>query len=213
MNKTLTYLFDPLCGWCYGAGGPLPQVLEQSGLTITLVPTGLFAGAGARPMSREFAAYAWANDQRIERLTGQVFSERYRTHVLADESQAFDSGPATVALTAVAQVAPEREFEALKAIQHARYVDGANISRLGTLADIIAGMGLAEVADHLRQPDAALVQLTHERMQGGRALLGSVGVQGVPTFILDKGGKRRVLNASAIFSNPQAFASELSLAG
>jgi len=51
---TLTYLFDPLRGWCYGA----------------------------RPMDANFAAYAWANDQRIAQMTGLPFSPAYRDGVL-----------------------------------------------------------------------------------------------------------------------------------
>lgn len=75
MTQTVTYLFDPLCGWCYGAAPVLGALAQQPGIRVELLPTGLFAGDGARAMDNEFAAYAWSNDQRIERLTGQPFSE------------------------------------------------------------------------------------------------------------------------------------------
>ncbi|TIX61245.1 MAG: DsbA family protein, partial [Mesorhizobium sp.] len=42
-NATLTYLFDPLCGWCYGAT-PMLDRLEKSGVVLELLPTGLFSG-------------------------------------------------------------------------------------------------------------------------------------------------------------------------
>ena len=74
MNKALQYLFDPLCGWCYGAAPTVSALLETSGLSIELLPTGLFAGEGARPMSDEFAAYAWSNDQRIEQSLSATYS-------------------------------------------------------------------------------------------------------------------------------------------
>lgn len=210
MNKTLTYLFDPLCGWCYGAGGPLPQVIEATGLSLELIPTGLFAGEGARAMDDEFAHYAWSNDQRIARLTGQVFSERYRDQVLADRTQLFDSGPATVALAAVQQTAPERVFDALKAIQLARYVDGEDVTRLPNLAERLTGIGLAVAAARLADPDADLLQATQEWVGLGRQLLRRAGAQGVPTFILNREGEApRLLHASAIFSNPDTFAREL----
>ena len=67
----VSYLFDPLCGWCYGASPMVEKLAAEPDFTVTLVPTGLFSGAGARPMDAAFAAYAWENDQRIERLTGQ----------------------------------------------------------------------------------------------------------------------------------------------
>ncbi|MDP0202559.1 hypothetical protein Q7300_02875 [Glaesserella parasuis] len=34
------YLFDPLCGWCYGASATLQKLNEIYPLTLT--PTGLF---------------------------------------------------------------------------------------------------------------------------------------------------------------------------
>ncbi|MEE1888908.1 DsbA family protein [Pseudomonas carassii] len=210
MNKTLVYLFDPLCGWCYGAGGPLPQVLESTGLALRLIPTGLFSGSGARAMDDDFAAYAWSNDQRIERLTGQVFSERYRDQVLADRLQGFDSGPSTLALSAVNLTSPEREFEALKAIQAARYVDGQDVTRLETLTAVLVNLGLDTAAERLTRPDSALLQANDDRVGQGRALLRRVGGQGVPTFVLHQADDAlQLLPASAIFSDPEAFIREL----
>ena len=36
-DATVTYLFDPLCGWCYGAT-PMLDRLAASGITLTLMP-------------------------------------------------------------------------------------------------------------------------------------------------------------------------------
>lgn len=207
--RTLTYLFDPLCGWCYGAGERLSSTLAASDVQLELLPTGLFSGQGARAMDDAFAAYAWANDQRIARLTGQVFSDRYREQVLGDRAQPFDSGAATVALTAVGLDAPQRVFEALKAIQHARYVDGQDVTRMDTLIGLFARIGLTRAASALAEVDPPLLQATRSRVERGQALLARVGAQGVPTFVLEEDGRSRLLHAGAIFSNPQAFAAEL----
>ncbi|MEW5547592.1 DsbA family protein [Pseudomonas soli] len=212
MNKTLVYLYDPLCGWCYGAGGPLPQVLESTCIALRLIPTGLFSGSGARAMDDDFAAYAWSNDQRIERLTGQVFSERYRDQVLADRLQGFDSAPSTLALSAVSLTSPEHEFEALKAIQAARYVDGLDVTRLETLTAVLADLGLDAAAQRLTCPDSGLLQANDDRVGQGRALLRRVGGRGVPTFVLQQADNAmQLLPASAIFSDPQAFIRELNV--
>ena len=126
MNKTLHYLFDPLCNWCYGATPAVSDLLGTPGIVVKLWPTGLFYGEGARAMDDAFENFALSNDQRIERLTGQCFTERYRHRVLGDRHQLFDSGPATVALTAVSLVNAARELETLKAIQsvHATWMAG-----------------------------------------------------------------------------------------
>jgi putative protein-disulfide isomerase len=209
MDKTLHYLFDPLCGWCYGAAPAVSGLLEVPGVRLELLPTGLFSGEGARPMDDAFAAYAWSNDQRIERLTGQRFSERYRDQILGNRQQLFDSGPATVALTAVSLTAPARELEALKAIQHARYVDGGDVTSLAALADLLTALGLAEAAARLAQADAQLLAANRARMDRAQALMREFGARGVPTLIVESGAKRRVLDHAAAYANPQALLHQL----
>lgn len=205
MNKTLYYLFDPLCGWCYGAGKAVKALVDVPGLALRLLPSGLFSGEGARSMDADFAEYAWENDQRIEQLTGQHFSERYRSEVLTHHQQMFDSGPATAALTAVELTMPERELETLTAIQHARYLDGRDITQIDTLVAILLGLGLEPAAARVAQLDTGLLAANRARVDNAQALLREFGARGVPTFILEKDGKRQLLQSNAIFSNPQAF--------
>src|SRR4051812_45860955 len=180
-TTAVTYLFDPLCGWCYGASAALEKLVARPDFVIELAPTGLFAGAGARPMDDGFATYAWTNDQRISRLTGQPFSEAYRRNVLGDRTRLFDSAPATLALTAVALTASDREFEALKAIQKARYVDGRDITDSTVLMRILLAMNL-DVTD-LATPADELVAAHRERVESARQTMRRFGLQGVPALI------------------------------
>ena len=212
MTATLNYVFDPLCGWCYGASATISRLSDNPGVQLNLVPSGLFSGAGSRPMDDEFAAYAWSNDQRIGRLSGQPFSDRYRSEVLADRQQMLDSGPATVALTAVAQTAPERELEALLALQRARYVQGLDVTLLDTLRGVLRTLGLEQAATLLEKPDATLLEATRRRMAHAQTLLAEFGARGVPTLILDQGGDRKLLDASSMYSNPQAFVDQFTAA-
>jgi putative protein-disulfide isomerase len=209
MAQTLYYLFDPLCGWCYGATPAVARLRETTDVAVELLPTGLFSGAGARPMDDDFAAYAWTNDQRIERLTAQRFTERYRAQVLGDRQRLFDSGPATVALTAVAQAEPVRELDALKAIQQARYVDGQDVTSLETLVALLRTLKLDAAADRLAAPDAALLDAVRARTGEAQALMQGFGARGVPTFIVEANGQRRLLQTSAIYTDPQALAKQL----
>lgn len=212
MQKTLHYLFDPLCGWCYGAMPAVSGVLQTPGIAVTLLPSGLFSGEGARPMDHDFAAYAWSNDQRIERLTGQRFTEQYRRRVLGDPQRLFDSGPATVALTAVFLTAPAEELEVLNALQHARFVEGSDVTSLATLAAILQALDLKEAVAMLANPDAGLLSANGARVARAQALMREFGVRGVPTMIIECGATRRVLDHSAAYSNPRALISQLEAA-
>ncbi|EJE54519.1 hypothetical protein-disulfide isomerase [Acidovorax sp. CF316] len=196
---SVTYLFDPLCGWCYAAAPALKHLQGVDGLDVSLAPSGLFAGQGARPMDAQFAAYAWSNDQRIEKLTGQPFTQAYRDNILGAVAGRFDSGPATLALTAVAQTAPGRELEALHALQRARYVDGRDTADAAVLAEVLAALGLADAAALARAPDAALHRAAAERVAHAQALLRAVGARGVPQLVVTgQGGALRLMGGDAL---------------
>lgn len=198
-NVTVTYLFDPLCGWCYAAAPALKFLQAQEGVEVVLAPTGLFAGAGARPMDAQFAAYAWSNDQRIQQLTGQPFTQAYRDQILGAANGRFDSGPATQALTAVAQTAPERELDALHALQHARYVDGRDNTDPAVIAEVLRALGLQEAAALALAPDTALQRATAERTATAQATLRAVGARGVPQLVVTgQRGALRLLGGDAL---------------
>lgn len=205
----LTYLFDPLCGWCYGASPALEKLSSQEDISVELVPTGLFAGAGAFPLNPGFAAHAWDADQRIAKLTGQQFTETYRKKVLENPESRVDSGPATLALTAVRLTAPEREFEALKAIQHVRYVDGRDNGDPAVIADVLDSLGLAVAAARFDAPDDELQSANGTRIAEGQAEMRRVGARGVPTLIAKTGQERRVVDSSALYGGIDALIAAL----
>lgn len=207
----LAYLFDPLCGWCYGAAPALGKLFASRAFEIELAPTGLFSGAGARPMDDGFAAYAWANDQKIQSMTGQRFSEAYRRDVLADRNRPFDSTQATLAIVAVAFTAPGREFDALKAIQRARYVDGLDITDVGVLKEVLRGLALATAADRLDDPDSALISAFRERIDATSAEMQRFGVNGVPALILGDIGAGRLIKTNALFGDIDGLIAALQL--
>ena len=197
----VTYLFDPLCGWCYGASPMIGQLAARPDIALDFMPTGLFAGHGARPMDEHFAAYAWTNDQRIARLTGQPFSETYRHHVLGDRTRLLDSAPATLALIAVAGAAPDLMFTALKAIQAARYVEGRDITDIAVLSAVLATLNVPTLAASLVNPDEMLMHAYRSRLETARMEMRRFGAQGVPALIVGTGEGRRLMNANALFGS------------
>ena len=201
MPTHVTYLYDPLCGWCYGAMPKLSLLAQAPAIHLTLAPTGLFQGPGARTMDERFAAYAWTNDQRIAALTRQEFSPTYRDKVLGALSSSFDSGPATIALTAVAIAAPQRELEVLKAVQASRYVDGSDVTSLAVLADILTRLGLKDVARRLSSPDTELRNSVEARVAAAQHEMKAFGARGVPTLIVGSAPHRHLRDSAILFDN------------
>ena len=178
---TLIALVDPLCGWCWGAAPALTR-LAASGHRLELVASGLFIGD--RPLTPEFATYAWDNDQKIRALTGQTFSEAYREKVLGQTDGRIDSGPATLALTAVQLREPEKGLATLHALQLARWVDGLDITAEGVVAEVLRAAGIAEdtVALFLAE-DETVIEALNQRAAFARELMEKLGARGVPTLV------------------------------
>ncbi|MGR9350586.1 DsbA family protein [Rhizobium leguminosarum] len=180
----ITYLFDPLCGWCYGASPLLAQLAAAPDLTVSLAPTGLFSDSGARAMDEQFAAFAWSNDQRIGSLTGQRFSDVYRSQVLAKGGM-LDSGPF---------------------IQEARYVSDRDVTDMSELQSVLVSVGLDAAASRLASPDSDLLAANRARMASARALTREFAVNGVPGLIVDDGADRTLLKAQDLFSGGDLLA-------
>ncbi|MDK9695668.1 MAG: DsbA family protein [Siculibacillus sp.] len=178
---TLIVLVDPLCGWCWGAAPALTR-LAAAGERLEVVASGLFIGG--RDLTPDFAAYAWENDRRIAAMTGQVFSETYREKVLGVSDGRIDSGPATLALTAVQMRTPEKGLDTLHALQAARWVDGLDITAESVVAEVLRRAGIDEdtVALFLAE-DEAVIDALNQRAGFSRDLMSRLGARGVPTLV------------------------------
>lgn len=208
MSTTVTYLFDPLCGWCYGASPVVQHLGQHPGVQLTLAPTGLFAGPG-RIMDSAFAAYAWSNDQRIQTITGQRFTEVYRQQVLGRLGSVFDSTAATMALTAVALTDATAELDALKHLQEARYLLGWDTCDPAVVVDVLQGIRQGVAADRLLANDAALHQAQHSRLQKAQQLMRSLGVQGVPALVISSGQAQRLLRSQLLYGKLEQLLAEV----
>ncbi|TCS48362.1 putative protein-disulfide isomerase [Primorskyibacter sedentarius] len=207
----LHYLFDPLCGWCYGASETIGALAKHPDIELKPQATGLFAGSGARPM-KSFAAQAWANDQRIAALSGRQFSDAYRDKVLGARDALLDSTVATLAAAAVADTAPKRVIEVLSAIQAARYVYGKDVTSAAVVASLLENLGLVDASARVLSPDAALAEQLRDRTTKARNLMETYNMQGVPSLIAEVDGTSRGLDASTLYSGPDTVLAALGLA-
>lgn len=205
----LTYLFDPLCGWCYGAGPAVAALMAAEGVSIEIAPTGLFSGPGAFAMTAEFAAHVWSMDQRVAQMTGQEYSTDYRRNILQGGRGMVDSSAATLALTAVHLTAPEREFEALRAIQHARYVGGRDNGTASVIASVLGDIGLTAAHGRLVTPDEELLAANAARMDAAQSQLRRFGARGVPTLIAAIGDQVRMVDSAALYGDANTLIATL----
>jgi len=172
-------------------------------------PSGLFAGAGARPMAA-MAEHSWRNATRIAELTGQIYTSQYRDQVLRNPHGALDSIFATRAIVALGEIDSTLEPALLHALQTARYVDGRDTADASVVAGVAAklseahGQSLAEDAltDKLAD-DERLASITRDRMRETLAMMQKLSASGVPQLLVTVGNHREVIQDSGLYGGTE----------
>ncbi|MFJ2486757.1 DsbA family protein [Pseudomonas sp. NPDC087639] len=195
----LHYIYDPLCGWCYGAK-PLVQAAQQV-LPVIAHAGGMMSGANRQRVSPQLRNYVLPHDRRIAEYTGQPFGEAYFEGLLRDHTAVFDSTPPIAAVMA-AEAIDDRGLQMLGRLQTAHYAEGRRIADESVLLLLADQMGYAEETFR-----AAFKSVDTElHVKTSRALLARLGGQGFPTFALEQDGQFTLIDISAWLGKPQAFA-------
>jgi putative protein-disulfide isomerase len=185
-RPTLHYIFDPLCGWCYGAAPLIEAARKVNGLDIALHAGGLMTGSDRQPVTAGLRRYVMEHDQRIGALTGQPFGDAYLNGLLRDTGAVLDSEPPIGAILAADLLGGHWA-------RHARaHSESPTTSRAGALPNRRVLIGLA--AD-ISLPEATFKPMLEGRrahhaakhIAAERDLLRRVGGHGFPTFVFDAG--------------------------
>ena len=198
----LHYIYDPLCGWCYGAK-PLVQA-AQGVLPVIAHGGGMMMGANRKAVSPQLRNYVMPHDRRIAEYSGQPFGEAYFEGLLRDHTAIFDSAPPIAAVLAAEQIAG-RGLELLGHLQRAHYVEGRRIADQAVLSELAQIIGLDPQAFEIACADAP----TQRHIKDSRALLATVGGQGFPTLALEQDGRFTLIDIGPWLGKPQDFATWL----
>ena len=198
-RPTLRYIFDPLCGWCYGASPLIEAARKVNGLDIALHAGGLMTGSDRQPVTEGLRRYVMEHDQRIGAVTGQPFGDAYLNGLLRDTGAVLDSEPPIEAILAAEELGG-RGLDMLARIQKAHYVEGRRVADRVVLVGLAADIGLPGVTfkpmlEKVAGPTAP------KHIAASRDLLRRVGGQGFPTFVFDAGRGLETLDAARYFGH------------
>lgn len=199
--STLHYIYDPLCGWCYGAA-PLVRAAREI-LVVQAHGGGMMTGANRQQVTPQLRAYVKQHDARIAQLTGQPFGPAYADGLLRASGVMLDSEPPTAAILAAEAIAG-RGLDMLAQLQIAHYVEGRRIAEPVTLSEVAAELGLdaQSFAAAFEQQSGAAVQ---RHIEETRHLMAEVGARGFPGFVLETGGVLQGIDIGSYLGQPQAF--------
>ena len=185
MGSRLHYLFDPLCGWCYGVAPLIDTAAELPGLEIELHGGGMLTGSNRRMITPLWRNYVLPHDRRIAELSGQPFGDGYFNGLLNDQGAVLDSEPPISAILA-AQAVTGQGLAMLQRIQHAHYVEGRRIADVQVLTALAGELGLS-LLPFSNAYQAACGRQTQGHIAASRVLLAQAGAQGFPTLLLEDG--------------------------
>jgi putative protein-disulfide isomerase len=176
-KATLHFIYDPLCGWCYGAEPLTAAARGVPGLDIALRGGGLWPEPTQLPS--ETRHYIKEADARVGAMSGQPYGEPYLSGLLFDPDLTLDSRPVTAAVLAADKVAG-KGWEMLHGIQHGHYEHGWHVVRPDVLQRIAADIGLDRdaFAEALDSVDVDTHIMTTRRF------MAQIGATGFPAFVL-----------------------------
>jgi putative protein-disulfide isomerase len=199
-DAVLHYIYDPLCGWCYGAEPLVLAASRVDGLSLRLHAGGLWPQPTRLPA--EMRSYIKQADARVGQMSGQHYGEPYLNGLLFDPDLVLESRPVIAAVLAAQALDPAKALPMLRGIQHAHYERGLHVVREETLAAIAAEIGLDAAAF-----EAAAKQVPVDaHIAESKELMNDVGAQGFPTFVLQIGGDWFAVPHSRFASAPAKFA-------
>lgn len=198
------YIYDPLCGWCYGAA-PLIEVLHRiPEIQICLHAGGLWTADNRPAMGEALRDYVRPHDERIAELTGQPFGSAYFNHLLLDSQKRLDSEPPIRAILAVQHLRGDG-VQMLSRIQQSHYRDGVWVGDTPRLALLAAEQGIDPV-----DFEQAYQQMPwQEHVTESRTWLTRLQGQGFPTVGIEIANQLLVLPLSRYFGDPQGWLQEV----
>ena len=199
MSATLHYIYDPLCGWCYGAEPLVWAAAKASDVDLELHGGALWPEPTQLPESTRL--YIRQADQRIAQMSGQRFGPDYHNGLLLDPTMVLESRPPTAAVLAAQSLDRSKTLPMLRGIQHAHYEQGRRVVEPNVLADIALEVGLDRAefeAAHTLAPVDEHIAETHR-------LMSLVGAQGFPTFVLQIGEDLYPVPHGRFASQPPQF--------
>lgn len=193
------YIFDPMCGWCYGATALIGQLNQMEGVNLQLHPGGMMP---ATPIAADFRQHILAADKRIEQQTGQPFGEDYQKKVASGEPLILDSYITAQAIAAVESLGHD-PVAMLKKIQQAHYQQGLAVYQPEVLAELAEQLGIdAQTWNDAMQGAADRVE---SNIQQTRRLMEQFGLGGFPSMVVEENGSWRNVSVSQFYRQPEKW--------
>lgn len=206
-TATLHYLYDPFCGWCYGAAPMITAASAIAGLEIRAHGVGMLSGDKSKMMSGEWRDFVRPHEARITAYSKQTFADAYVQGVLEHEDVRLDSSPPIAAMLAAQQLSG-RGVEMLKQLQTAYYQEGRAITDRKVILEVATELGF-EPELFMSTFDSVSATSLQAHIEASTVLLEALHARGFPTFALEIDGQLETLPLGHYLSRPALFKTDI----
>ena len=154
-KPSIYYLYDALCGWCYGFSGVIKHLYDeyQSEISFQVLSGGLVTGNRVGPIG-VVAGFIKDNYKNVEEASGVKFGKAFIEGILEPGTEQFTSIPPALAMALFRNQLPAKQLEFATRIQRAIYFEGKAPSEWTTYGDLAGEFGLnpEEFAEKMQHP-------------------------------------------------------------
>jgi putative protein-disulfide isomerase len=183
-NLKLFYIYDALCGWCYGFS-PVVQTFFQnhySEFEFEVISGGMVRGNRIGTIGH-IAPYISKAYKDVELRSGVVFGEPFLKKTLQEGTAIFTSEPAAIAMSTYKLAGGTKQVEYAGAIQKAIYYWGKEPEDLEFYKELAEEFGVKGSEYEKRYTDG------EKAAESEFELVSGLGVEGFPSVIGEYGGK------------------------
>ncbi|MDR9442665.1 MAG: DsbA family protein [Schleiferiaceae bacterium] len=179
------YVFDALCGWCYGFSPVMETFYEkhrEDPLEFRVLSGGMVLGEREGPIG-EVAGYIKEAYKEVEKNTGVAFGQAFLDNILAPGTARFTSLPAALAMAAFRRYQPDNAIPFAARIQKAIYAEGKPPAEASTFGECAEDFGMQSAAFMKLMVDKELLELVRREFK----VVQEWGIRGFPAVIYQAG--------------------------
>lgn len=194
-KATVIYVFDPICGWCYGFSSVITEFFKKNKeeYNFQVVSGGMMTGSRIGTIN-DVAPFIKTGYRKVENTTGVQFGRAYLKKMEIGDI-VLNSIPPSIALAVFEEKFPDRTIEFAGELQKAIYFDGVEPENIEAYADYAVKLGYPSKSDFLenlkKEKYAGIAQMHFDKAK-------SLKVNSYPTVLVEKGGQYKIVSSGYI---------------
>jgi putative protein-disulfide isomerase len=189
-KPTLIYVFDPLCGWCYGFSPVISKIAStyKDVLSIETVCGGMITDDQIGPIKQK-APFLKKATALVTQHTGAEFSRYFIDSVMLDSSRIMTSVQPSIAIMICKEMKPESLLSFIEELHKYIYIIGIDMTKEESYLPIAKQFGMPEKEFLLKMKNKKYKESAIKEFRQAEQL----GIQSFPALLLNKDGKNTII--------------------